>query len=238
MRPITLDLCAFGPFAAREHIDFTGLSQRGFFLITGKTGAGKTSILDGICYSLFGNTSGGERDGKQMRSDFAEPETELTFQRYVLSTMLDLVLVAASLRLQKMSDGRFTLHRSEVQGDLRMSSGLDLLVEDGHTGKRRAANTLSGGEGFLASLSLALGLADIVQSRKGGVQLDTLFIDEGFGSLDPEALDCALQTLMALQKNGRLIGIISHVTEVKEQIKTQLEVLPSRKGSTTRITGL
>lgn len=82
MRPITLDLCAFGPFAAREHIDFTGLSQRGFFLITGKTGAGKTSILDGICYSLFGNTSGGERDGKQMRSDFAEPETatEVTFE--------------------------------------------------------------------------------------------------------------------------------------------------------------
>jgi exonuclease SbcC len=183
----------------------------------------------------------GDLDGRRQVIDSlaqAANNKELTFQRYVLSTMLDLVLVAASLRLQKMSGGRFTLHRSEVQGDLRMSSGLDLLVEDGHTGKRRAANTLSGGEGFLASLSLALGLADIVQSRTGGVQLDTLFIDEGFGSLDPEALDCALQTLMALQKNGRLIGIISHVTEVKEQIKTQLEVLPSRKGSTTRITGL
>ena len=94
--------------------------------------------------------------------------------------------------------------------------------------------TLSGGEGFLASLSLALGLADVVQSVLGGIRLDTVFVDEGFGSLDPEALDLAFRALVDLQRTGRLVGIISHVPDLKEQINARLEVSAGRNGSTAR----
>jgi len=96
--------------------------------------------------------------------------------------------------------------------------------------------TLSGGEAFLASLSLALGLADLVQQYAGGIRLDTVFIDEGFGSLDSETLDLAINTLIDLQSSGRLVGIISHVNELKERIDARLEVLPVACGSTTRFT--
>jgi exonuclease SbcC len=123
------------------------------------------------------------------------------------------------------------LQRVREQGDQRMAGGLDLEVFDHDTGTTRPANTLSGGEGFLASLSLALGLADVVQSRAGGIQLDTLFVDEGFGTLDPESLDFAIRTLLDLQQAGRLVGIISHVTELRERIDVRLEVRPGVAGS-------
>jgi len=155
----------------------------------------------------------------------------MTFQRFVLATLLDEVLDAASLRLLRMSRGRYALQRVREQGDQRMAGGLDLEVFDHDTGTTRPANTLSGGEGFLASLSLALGLADVVQSRAGGIQLDTLFVDEGFGTLDPESLDFAIRTLLDLQQAGRLVGIISHVTELRERIDVRLEVRPGVAGS-------
>ena len=155
----------------------------------------------------------------------------MTFQRYVLATLLDEVLEAASLRLLRMSRGRYALQRVREQGDQRMAGGLDLEVFDHDTGSARPANTLSGGEGFLASLSLALGLADVVQSRAGGIQLDTLFVDEGFGTLDPESLDFAIRTLLDLQQAGRLVGIISHVSELRERIDVRLEVRPGAGGS-------
>jgi exonuclease SbcC len=155
----------------------------------------------------------------------------MTFQRFVLATLLDEVLEAASLRLLRMSRGRYALQRVREQGDQRMAGGLDLEVFDHDTGATRPANTLSGGEGFLASLSLALGLADVVQSRAGGIQLDTLFVDEGFGTLDPESLDFAIRTLLDLQQAGRLVGIISHVTELRERIDLRLEVRPGVAGS-------
>jgi exonuclease SbcC len=155
----------------------------------------------------------------------------ISFQRYVLATLLDEVLEAASLRLLRMSRNRYALQRVTAQGDLRSAGGLDLEVFDHQTGCARPANTLSGGEGFLASLSLALGLADVVQSRSGGIQLETLFVDEGFGTLDPESLDFAIDTLIGLQQGGRLVGIISHVAELKERIDTRLEVRPGEKGS-------
>jgi len=158
----------------------------------------------------------------------------ITFERFVLATLLDDVLAAASTRLQMMSNGRFDLQRLTGVDDRRKAGGLDLVVYDAYTGTTRPVNTLSGGEGFLASLSLALGLADVVQSYAGGIKLDTIFIDEGFGSLDPESLDLALRALVDLQKEGRLVGIISHVPELKERVDVRLEVLPSKRGSEAR----
>jgi exonuclease SbcC len=158
----------------------------------------------------------------------------ITFQRFVLAALLDEVLIAASERLRVMSEGRFLLQRTLGPADRRTASGLDLEVHDMYTGTARPVSTLSGGESFLASLSLALGLADVVQTHSGGIHLDTIFIDEGFGSLDPEALELAYRALADLQRGGRLVGIISHVPDLKEQCPARLEVSPGRRGSVAR----
>ena len=126
----------------------------------------------------------------------------ISFQRYVLAALLDDVLTAASRRLRVMSRGRYDLQRTRERTDLRRSGGLDLLVFDSHTGSERPVSTLSGGESFLAALSLALGLADTVQAYAGGVKLETIFIDEGFGSLDPESFELAFRALMDLRGAG------------------------------------
>lgn len=161
----------------------------------------------------------------------------LTFQRYVLAALLDDVLRAASLRLAAMSRGRYQLQRREDLADARRAGGLDLEVFDEYTGRSRPASTLSGGEGFMASLSLALGLSDVVQAYAGGVQLDALFIDEGFGSLDPESLDMAMKALIDLQQRGRTVGVISHVEEMKQQIDVAIEVVQGVRGSRVRLRG-
>lgn len=158
----------------------------------------------------------------------------MTFQRYVLSALLDDVLFSAGHHLKAMSRNRFDLLRARERSDMRSAGGLDLLVSDDHTGTTRPVATLSGGESFLASLSLALGLADVVQAYAGGIKLDTMFIDEGFGSLDPESLDLAFRTFADLQVRGRLVGIISHVPELKERMATRLEVVPGHRGSMAR----
>jgi exonuclease SbcC len=158
----------------------------------------------------------------------------MTFERFILASLLDEVLFAGTRRLKIMSSGRFEMHRALTSSDLRSSGGLDLQIFDNYTGTSRPATSLSGGESFLAALSLALGLADIVQSHAGGIRLETIFIDEGFGSLDAEALDLAFQALSNLGLGGRLVGIISHVSELRERIDTRLEVLSDRKGSSTR----
>lgn len=158
----------------------------------------------------------------------------ITFQRFVLGALLDDVLIQATERLKLMSRGRFYLQRAAQRADLRTAGGLDLEVYDAYTGTHRAVSTLSGGESFLASLSLALGLADVVQSYAGGIRLETIFIDEGFGTLDAETLDFALRALTDLQAGGRLVGIISHVPELKERIDARLEVTAGRTGSMAR----
>ncbi len=158
----------------------------------------------------------------------------LTFQRFVLGALLDDVLVAATRRLQLMSRGRYHLQRTMDRARSNAAGGLDLEVFDTYTGVARGVATLSGGETFLASLSLALGLADVVQSYSGGIYLDTIFIDEGFGALDPESLDFAVRTLIDLQKGGRLVGIISHVPELKEIIDARLEISAGEHGSTAK----
>ena len=166
-------------------------------------------------------------------SEVANGQTgnKISLQRFVLSVLLDDVLIQASQRLTLMSKGRYQLVRKEDRAKGNKASGLELEVEDGYTGKTRSVATLSGGESFLAALSLALGLSDVVQSYAGGIKLDTLFIDEGFGSLDPESLDLAVRTLIDLQASGRMIGIISHVSELKEQMALRVDVVSGRAGS-------
>ena len=161
----------------------------------------------------------------------------VSLQRFVLSVLLDDVLNEASQRLQLMSKGRYTLKRKVEKSKGNKASGLELEVEDAYSGRARAANTLSGGESFMAALSLALGLSDVVQSYSGGIKLETLFIDEGFGSLDTESLDLAVQTLIDLRATGRTIGVISHVTELKEQLHQRIDVVPSSSGSSVRVFG-
>lgn len=156
----------------------------------------------------------------------------VTFERYVLGAILEEVVVAANLRLKRLSRGRYELQRADLQETGRGHRGLDLAVMDAYTGYARPANTLSGGETFLASLSLAMGLADVIQAYAGGIRLDTLFIDEGFGTLDPDTLDVAMETLMELREAGRLVGIISHVPELKSRIGMQLMVERTERGST------
>ncbi|MDD7796033.1 AAA family ATPase [Clostridium sp. 'White wine YQ'] len=155
----------------------------------------------------------------------------ITFERYVLAAYFDDIIKAANLRLTKMTGDRYLLKRKEEKGKGRKQEGLELEVFDNYTGKARHVKTLSGGESFKASLSLALGLADVVQSYAGGVTVDTMFVDEGFGTLDPESLDNAINCLIELQHNGRLVGIISHVPELKERIDARLEITPAKEGS-------
>lgn len=158
-------------------------------------------------------------------------EYKLTFQRFVLGALLEDVALAANQRLRTMSRGRYELQRTMDRARKNAAGGLDLEVFDHYTGVARGVSTLSGGETFLASLSLALGLADVVQSYAGGIHLETILVDEGFGTLDPEALDFAIKALVDLQKGGRLVGIISHVPELRERLDARLEVTRSERGS-------
>ncbi|MCL6581254.1 MAG: SMC family ATPase [Firmicutes bacterium] len=155
----------------------------------------------------------------------------VSLERYVLASLLDDVLLAASERLSLMSRGRYILQVAGRRTDRRRAGGLDIEVHDAYTGTARPAATLSGGESFLASLALALGLADVVQAYAGGVRLETVFIDEGFGNLDPESLDLAVRTLLDLRSGGRTVGVISHVPELREHVAARIEVIAGRSGS-------
>jgi exonuclease SbcC len=157
----------------------------------------------------------------------------ITFERFVLAAFLDDILREANGRLSKMTSGRYELIRKTDRSKGNVQSGLELLVFDQYTGQERHVKTLSGGESFKAALSLALGLADVVQQYAGGVSLETMFIDEGFGTLDPESLDQAIEALIDIQSSGRLVGIISHVPELKERIDARLEVIATQSGSMT-----
>ncbi|TXK98892.1 hypothetical protein BMR02_08245 [Methylococcaceae bacterium HT1] len=160
----------------------------------------------------------------------------VSLERFVLGNILDQVLSIASERLHIMSKGQYRLIRQNEEYQKRnTTAGLDLAIDDAYTGKARPVATLSGGESFMASLALALGLSDVVQERSGGIQLGTLFIDEGFGSLDQDSLQLAINTLIDLQSTGRTIGIISHVSELKEQMAQRIEVTGSRSGSSIKM---
>jgi exonuclease SbcC len=159
----------------------------------------------------------------------------MSLNSYVLAARLEQVAVAASERLIGMSDGRYTLQHTDAKAARGAKSGLGLEVVDEWTGQRRDTATLSGGESFKASLALALGLADVVQHESGGVDIETLFVDEGFGSLDDQALEQVMDALESLRDGGRVVGLVSHVAEMKQRIGTQLQVVKGRDGSTLHI---
>jgi len=156
---------------------------------------------------------------------------KVSLHSYVLAARLEEVAVAASRRLRRMSSGRYGFVHSDAAGPNGRRGGLGLDVFDDYTGALRSTKTLSGGESFLASLSLALGLADVVAAESGGVQLDTLFIDEGFGSLDPAALEEVMAVLDELRAGGRVVGLVSHVDELRQRIPNRLYVRSTRTGS-------
>jgi exonuclease SbcC len=159
----------------------------------------------------------------------------MSLNSYVLAARLEQVALAASERLVAMSDGRYLLQHTDAKAARGAKSGLGLEVVDQWTGHRRDTSTLSGGESFMASLSLALGLADVVQQESGGIQIETLFVDEGFGSLDEQSLEQVMDALEGLRDGGRVVGLVSHVGEMKQRIGVQLQVVKGRNGSVLHI---
>ncbi len=176
--------------------------------------------IESLAYTAAGKLKGKER---------------ISFETYVQALYFDQIIAAANKRLAIVSNGRYELVRRTSAHSLRGQSGLDLDVLDNYTGKARDASSLSGGESFEASLSLALGLSDVVQSNAGGIQLEAMFIDEGFGSLDPDALAQAIRMLTTLTGSDKLIGIISHVEELKASIDRKIIVTRTQTGSHMRI---
>lgn len=171
------------------------------------------------------NTANGELRGK----------AKLPFEQYVQAFYFNQVIAEANKRLYHMTNSQYELRRKEDASNYRVVSGLELEVMDYYTGKTRSVMSLSGGESFKASLSLALGLSDVIQSFAGGIELDTMFIDEGFGSLDGNSLDQAIETLISLSHGNRLVGIISHVSELKERIEKQILLTKSMEGSKIKV---
>jgi len=167
------------------------------------------------------DTANGDLSGKQ----------KLAFEQYVQATYFNQIITEANKRFSYMTAGRFELIRKVEAGNLKSQTGLELDVIDNYTGKSRSVKTLSGGESFKASLAMALGLSDMIQRFAGGIQLDTIFVDEGFGALDSESLDQAISVLSALTSGNRTVGIISHVGELKERIDKKLVVKKSVSGS-------
>ena len=160
---------------------------------------------------------------------------KISFETYVQQYYFKQVIAAANKRLTVLTDGMFVLRVKEEARNMRSQAGLDLDVLDRSTGLWRDVSTLSGGESFMASLALALGLADTVQSRSGGVRLDAMFIDEGFGTLDENSLRQAMELLTRLAGGRRLVGVISHMAELKERIDKKVVVTKTAAGSALRI---
>lgn len=174
---------------------------------------------------MLSDTANGDLRGKQ----------KLPFEQYVQGVYFDMVLSEANKRFGKMTDNRYSLIRKDGGANNQNKSGLEIDVEDKWTLKRRSVKSLSGGESFKASLSLALGLSDIVQNFSGGVQLNAMFIDEGFGSLDSESLEKAMDILAGLTEGNRLVGIISHLDELKEKIDKRIIITRDPQGSGIRM---
>ena len=183
-----------------------------------ETAAKKLSLIKDLSDTANGNLTGKEK---------------ITLEAYAQGAFFDRIIHSANLRFLKMSGGQYEMVRAKNAENNRSQSGLDLNVIDYYNGSERSVKTLSGGESFMASLSLALGLADEIKSSAGGIRLDSMFIDEGFGSLDDESLDQALNTLAALSGGDRSVGIISHVASLKERIDRQILVTKNTSGGSS-----
>ena len=166
------------------------------------------------------DTAGGTFNGK----------SKVELETYVQMAYFDRILRRANLRLMTMSSGQYEMKRRESADNKKDKSGLELNVIDHYNGSERSVKTLSGGETFQASLSLALGLSDEIQSMAGGIQMDAMFVDEGFGSLDEDALNQAVKALGNLAEGKKLVGIISHVSELKDRIDKKIVITKNRSG--------
>ena len=151
-------------------------------------------------------------------------------ETYIQMTYFDRIILRANRRFLIMSNGQYELIRRSTAENNRSQSGLELDVIDHYNGSERSVKTLSGGESFKASLSLALGLSEEIRASAGGIKLDTMFVDEGFGSLDEESLEQAIKALVSLTEGNRLVGIISHISELKEKIDKQIVVSKKKTG--------
>ncbi len=186
---------------------------------------------DYVWMKALSDTANGTLSGKR----------KIELETYIQMAYFDRILRRANLRFLTMSGGQYELLRQEDGDNKKEKAGLELNVIDHYNGTERSVKTLSGGESFQASLSLALGLSDEIQSCAGGIRLDTMFVDEGFGSLDEEALNQAMKALLGLAEGDRMVGIISHVAELKERIEKKIIVTKNKGGdeigSSARIAG-
>ncbi len=207
--------------ATSRHTDLTGVAERMASLMAGLAPVEERYLeLKALAEVVNGR-------GQNAR--------KMSLRSYVLAARLEEVAVAATARLRTMSQGRYSFVHSDAAGARGTRGGLGLDVLDDYSGTVRPAKTLSGGESFLASLSLALGLADVVAAETGGALLDTLFIDEGFGTLDAETLDIVMNILDELRAGGRVVGLVSHVEELRQRIPTRLRIRKARTGSSVEI---
>ena len=170
--------------------------------------------------SALSKTANGDISGKE----------KIKLETYIQTTYFDRIINRANLRFMEMSGGQYELKRQEEASNKKSQSGLELSVIDHYNGTERSVKTLSGGESFMASLSLALGLSEEVQSSAGGIMIDTMFVDEGFGSLDSDSLDQAYKALAGITEGNRLVGIISHVADLKTKIDNQIIITKEKSG--------
>ena len=192
----------------KEYIGFSKKIENEFFIV-----------------KMLSDTANGVLSGKK----------KITFENYVQAYFMNSVLVEANKRLVKMTDGRFELKKKEIESRLNAKTGLEFSIFDAYTGKERDVSSMSGGEKFKASLALALGLSDTISNNIGGIKIDSLFIDEGFGSLDSESLNQALNILSDLSGNDKLVGVISHVSELLSRIDNKIFVNKTNTGSVLSI---
>jgi len=160
---------------------------------------------------------------------------KIAFEQYIQSAYFRSILNEANKRFSYMTNGRFELVKHDGDSNLKSHSGLDIDVFDNYTGKQRSVKSLSGGESFKASLCMALGLSEVIQRNAGGVKLESMFVDEGFGVLDNESLEQAIEVLNSLSESDRMVGIISHISELKDRIDKKIVVKKGSAGSTVEL---
>jgi exonuclease SbcC len=197
-----------------------------------------TDPIQGLFEELEPLRTAAARSNELSRLASGDNEMRIRLSTYVLAVRLKQVIQAANVHLQKMSNGRYELVYSGDVAAHGAASGLDIGIYDSHTSASRSTGTLSGGESFYASLSLALGLAEVVQQETGGKRLETLFIDEGFGTLDSKTLDQVMDVIDDLREGGRTVGLVSHVDELRNRVTARIEVSATRDGSTIDVVGV